>query len=87
MTRLMRDWAYYGFGHGQHIGFFSRRSLERLAHRLAVRLLTDGAFLHVFTRNPALRLPELRGLRGRLRFRRMQKQMRSLTVADSRRFE
>jgi hypothetical protein len=82
-----RDWPYYGFSHGQHIGFFSQKSLATLANRLSVRLLTDGAFLHVFTRDPGLRLPQMRGLRGRLRFRRMQKQMRSLTVADSRRCE
>jgi hypothetical protein len=82
-----RDWPYYGFGHGQHIGFFSRQSLQALADRLAVRLLSDGAFFHVFTRNRRLALPPLRGLRGRMRFKRMQKQMRPLTVADSRRFE
>ena len=82
-----RDWPYYGFGHGQHIGFFSRQSLQALADRLSVRLLTDGAFFHVFTRDPALRLPPTRGLRGRMRQRRMQKQMRSLTAADSRRLE
>lgn len=78
-----RDWPYYGFGHGQHIGFFSRRSLETLADRLSVRLLTDGAFFHVFTRNPELKLPRTRGLRGRLRQKRMQRQMRPLTAADS----
>jgi len=82
-----RDWPYYGFSHGQHIGFFSRQSLRALADRLSVRLLSDGAFFHVFTRDPGLELPPMRGLRAHLRMRRMQKQMRSLTLADSRRLE
>jgi hypothetical protein len=81
------DWAYYGFGHGQHIGFFSPASLEQLAQRAGVRLLSDGAFFHVFTRDPGLRLPRTRGLRGRLLQKRMRREMRSLTVADSRRIE
>ena len=80
-------WAYYGFGHGQHIGFFSRASLERLAERTGVRLLSDGAFFHVFTRLPGLKLPNTGGLRGRMQLKRLRKEMRPLTVADSRRFE
>jgi hypothetical protein len=81
------DWPYYGFGHGQHIGFFSRQSLEALADRLSVRLLTDGAFFHVLTRDPGLKLPRTRGLRGRLRLKRMHRTMGSLTLTDSRRVE
>jgi hypothetical protein len=81
------DWPYYGFGHGQHIGFFSRPGLEALAQRLGVRLISDGAFLHVLTRVPGLELPRTRGLRGRLQLKRMRRQLRSLTLADSRRFE
>jgi hypothetical protein len=82
-----RDWPYYGFSHGQHIGFFSRQSLQALADRLSVRLLTDGAFFHVLTRDPELKLPRLHGLRSRLRIRRMHRTMGSLTLADSRRVE
>lgn len=45
------DWVYYGLDHGQHVGFFSVRSLEQLAMMLKVRVLTDGKTLHLFTRS------------------------------------
>ena len=31
----LEDWWYYGLEHGQHIAFYTRKSLELLAARLA----------------------------------------------------
>lgn len=45
-----RDWWYYGPEHGQHITFYTVRSLEILAERLGLKLSTDGRMLHLFAR-------------------------------------
>lgn len=46
------DWWYYGFEHGQHISFYTRRSLEALASRFGYHLTTDGSAFHVFAKVP-----------------------------------
>jgi len=43
-------WWYYGPEHGQHIGFFRRRTLEYLAQQLGCNLHSDGRQFHLFTR-------------------------------------
>lgn len=43
------QWWYYGLEHGQHVGFFSRRSLQWLAGRLGKRLASNGSDLHLFS--------------------------------------
>jgi hypothetical protein len=45
------DWWYYGIDHGQHIGFFRRRTLEFLAKSRNMYLLSDGKSYHLFTRS------------------------------------
>jgi hypothetical protein len=45
------DWNYYQFSTGQHIGFFSERSLGVLAERIGYRFTTKRG-LHVFSNNP-----------------------------------
>jgi len=47
-----KDWWYYGLEHGQHISFYSRKSLETLASRFGYQLVTDGSGFHVFSRKP-----------------------------------
>lgn len=42
------EWWYYGLEHGQHISFFSRKSLNVLADRLKLNLYTYGS-LHLLT--------------------------------------
>lgn len=42
-------WGYYAFATGQHIAFFSRRGLARLAERLGMTYYPLGR-LHVFSR-------------------------------------
>jgi len=44
------DWWYYGEAHGQHIGFYRRKTLEYVAKKYDLKLLTDGVSIHLFTR-------------------------------------
>jgi len=46
----LEDWWYYGLEHGQHIAFYTRKSLEVLAKQFGYEFATDGANLHVFSR-------------------------------------
>ncbi|HEX8915294.1 MAG TPA: class I SAM-dependent methyltransferase [Humisphaera sp.] len=43
------DWGYYSPRHGQHIAFYSRRSLEMLGRTFGLKLYTNGSNLHLFT--------------------------------------
>jgi hypothetical protein len=45
-------WWYYAPEAGQHIGFFTRRSLEVLGERLQLRLSSNGRNLHVLAPVP-----------------------------------
>ncbi len=44
------NWWYYGLEHGQHISFYSRKTLCLMAERLGLRLTTNGRNLHLFSR-------------------------------------
>jgi len=46
------DWWYYGKNHGQHIGFFRIRTLEKLAKERGKFLVSNGASYHLFTDRP-----------------------------------
>lgn len=43
------SWWYYGFEHGQHIGFYGKKTLQFIAARYGLTLLSDGQSLHMFT--------------------------------------
>lgn len=77
-----REWWYYGLDHGQHIGFFERRTLERLASRHDLRLYAWGP-LHLFTDRqlPAWKMSVVRKFRRRL-LQRIPRRMASLTQRD-----
>ncbi|MBW8371828.1 MAG: class I SAM-dependent methyltransferase [Thiobacillus sp.] len=45
------QWGYYSLDTGQHIAFFSRQGLTRLAHRLDMHYYPLGR-LHVFSKKP-----------------------------------
>lgn len=49
-------WWYYGLEHGQHVSFYSMRSLQRLAERFSLHLCSDGATRHLLTER---RIPPL----------------------------
>ena len=46
------DWWYYGKEHGQRIGFFRIRTLEKLAQERGKRLLSNGVSYHFITAQP-----------------------------------
>lgn len=43
------DWHYYAFETGQHIAFYSKKTLNRIANRLNMHYLEMSDHLHVFT--------------------------------------
>jgi hypothetical protein len=43
------DWWYYGQEHGQHVGWFRRRTLEVMAEKRGKRLVSNGESYHLFT--------------------------------------
>jgi hypothetical protein len=43
------SWWYYGFEHGQHVGFYRKKTLQFLAERFGLKLLSDQQGLHMFT--------------------------------------
>ena len=47
----LSDWWYYSPTTGQHVSFYTRRSLEILADRFGRRLYSQGAY-HLFTKEP-----------------------------------
>ena len=49
-------WWYYGLDHGQHISFFSLKSLEVIAKKMSLNFYTNGTSLHLFTEK---KLPSL----------------------------
>jgi ribosomal protein S27AE len=76
------SWPYYGLEHGQHVGFFERRTLERLAAEHGLRLHAWGP-LHLMTDRALspLKVRLVRKLRRRL-VRRARRAMGSLIDAD-----
>ena len=49
---LQNEWWYYGKEHGQHIGFFKIKTLEKLAQDRGKLLLSDGVSYHLITDKP-----------------------------------
>ena len=46
------EWWYYGKDHGQHIGFFRLRTLEKLAFERGKYLVSNGHSCHMMTDKP-----------------------------------
>ncbi|MGA2507846.1 MAG: class I SAM-dependent methyltransferase [Chitinispirillaceae bacterium] len=44
-------WDYYGLTHGQHIAFYSVRTLRYLACQYGLQVYTNGVNMHLFTKN------------------------------------
>ena len=42
------NWQYYGFEHGQHVGFFSQRTMKTLAESMSMNIVSAGA-CHLFS--------------------------------------
>ena len=45
----VNQWWYYGFEHGQHIGFFRLKTLNFIAKKYKKKLISDGFSCHVVT--------------------------------------
>lgn len=44
------EWWYYGLDHGQHIGFYRKRTFEYIAKRYKFYFLTDSISTHLFSK-------------------------------------
>lgn len=49
---LPGSWWYYGLEHGQHVSFYTRRTLAAIAERFSLHLCTNGRSLHLLTERP-----------------------------------
>lgn len=49
-TPYPSDWWYYGLDHGQHIGFYRMKTLEYMAKKFNLRLLSDRHSTHFFVK-------------------------------------
>jgi len=43
------DWWYYGLNHGQHVSFYSKKTLEFIANKYGLNYYSHGDSLHLFT--------------------------------------
>lgn len=51
------DWWYFSTESGQHIHFYTEKSLQILAKKLHVEFYSDHKSLHIFTKNKSLKNP------------------------------
>lgn len=84
-ARQLDDWWYYAPESGQHIGFFTHRSLSIAAERLGLQLSSNHRNLHVLAPRPVSRWL-LRALRkpSRARWLAWAGHRKSLAHADAR---
>lgn len=45
-----KEWSYYALEHGQHIGFFSRKTMEYISNKYGFNYYTNGSDFHLFTK-------------------------------------
>ncbi|MDD2900153.1 MAG: hypothetical protein PHI31_15760, partial [Desulfuromonadaceae bacterium] len=43
------NWWYYALEHGQHVSFYSRSALEKMAEKRGINFYTNGTTVHLFT--------------------------------------
>lgn len=60
-VNVTRDWWYFSFETGQHIAFYTEKTLRYIAKRYNRNYYTDGHWLHLFTaksfsKNPLLEM-------------------------------
>jgi hypothetical protein len=80
-----KEWWYYSFSTGQHVSFYTRSTLERMAEALGLRFYTFSG-IHIFTDKEILcaqlRKVLLRSSASALFARYVQYRLKSLTFAD-----
>jgi hypothetical protein len=47
---LIKDWWYYSPNGGQHIAFYSIKTLKYIANKLSTNFYTDGSNIHIFSK-------------------------------------
>lgn len=47
-----KNWYYYGFDHGQHISFYSLKTLQYIADKYNLYLSSNGYSIHLLTKYP-----------------------------------
>ena len=77
------EWWYYGSEHGQHIGFFQKKTFEYLANKHSLYFYTNGQNIHLFTKKLLLK-PAFKWLTKASKYITplIQKRMESLTWKD-----
>ena len=77
------EWWYYGSEHGQHIGFFKKKTFEYLANKHSLYFYTNGQNIHLFTKKRLLK-PAFKWLTKASKYINplIQKRMESLTWQD-----
>jgi hypothetical protein len=79
------EWWYYALESGQHISFYSYRTLKYITQKYDMNLYSNGGYIHMFTKNRKINNNLFNFL---LKFRRfglffyVKKKMKSLTVED-----
>jgi hypothetical protein len=77
------EWWYYGTEHGQHIGFFQKKTFEFLANKYKLNFYTNGQNIHLFTEKQLLPLAfKLMTKVSKFITPLIQKRMESLTWKD-----
>jgi len=79
-----QDWWYYGLEHGQHLSFYSEKTMKFLADHFGLFYVGDGCNIHLFTEKKISekrfkRLIKMTKLGGALYVR---KKMHSRTIDD-----
>jgi hypothetical protein len=46
----LKDWWYYGLDHGQHISFYTKKTLEYIANSNLLNLYTNGKSIHILSK-------------------------------------
>ncbi len=44
------EWDYYGFSHGQHVSFYSQKTLQTIAQKFGLNLYSNGKSYHLLTK-------------------------------------
>ena len=81
------QWWYYGLEHGQHISFFSCKTLEYIAQKYGLNLYSDNGDIHMFTTKNIVDFDRVfkRLKKGRSRYiflRDIKRKLDSKTMAD-----
>jgi hypothetical protein len=77
------EWYYYAPTHGQHISFYSLKTLSFLAHHFGLNVYSNGSNIHLLAKKKLSDSRFKKALRPGFRFRQnLRRMMKSKTKAD-----